>query len=353
MSDQETDDIEIDLPATNDEAPPQPKIPTEQIKTGLGLSPEDWWMNHSARGDWARGRYFQRIELERSTPQMKDALWADGWRHFGTTFFRDYFNIHGQRLVRVLPLRIRLSDYRPKRDHRRLMKRNQDLDVSFRPILITPEHNELFKRHAKRFVENRPPSLYSFISLSPVLIPCASLMCEVRDGDRLLAVSFFDVGHEATSSIYAMFEPDASARGLGHYTLLCELQYALQQGKEYVYTGYAHKIPSYYDYKKRYRGTEFYDWRSRWRGLDELTDDLFPTHRYEISDIPEELLRDDSEEDELTETEAEELAEEITEELNEASGSAGEGPEMTECDQEPEPHQSDDADLVDEPSSAY
>ena len=68
---------------------------------GLGLDPEAWWMRHSARGDWARGRYFQRFDLERGTPQVMDALWADGWRHFGTTFFRDYFNIHERRLVRV------------------------------------------------------------------------------------------------------------------------------------------------------------------------------------------------------------------------------------------------------------
>jgi arginine-tRNA-protein transferase len=191
MSDQEPNDVEVNTTESQEETQSKPKQLTEQIKTGLGLSPEEWWMNHSARGDWARGRYFQRVELERSTPQMMDALWADGWRHFGTTFFRDYFNIHGKRLVRVLPLRIKLSDYRPRRDHRRLIKRNQELDVSFRPILLTPEHNDLFKRHAERFVENRPPSLYSFLSLSPVLVPCPSLMCEIREGEKLLAASFF------------------------------------------------------------------------------------------------------------------------------------------------------------------
>lgn len=262
----------------------------EQYKTGLGAAPEEWWSLHSSRGDWARGRYFQRFELERATPMMMDAFWADGWRHFGKTFFRDYYNIHGKRLVRVLPLRIELSRFKMTRDQRRLTKRNSELKILFRPIVIGDEHMELFKRHAERFSENRPPSLYSFMSLSPVLVPCSSLMCEIRENGRLLAASFFDVGAEAISSIYAMFEPDESHRSLGHLTLLSEINYALHHHKRFVYTGYAHTISSYYDYKKRYRGTEFYDWRSKWIPMSDFRDDLFPTHRYETSDIPEELL---------------------------------------------------------------
>lgn len=265
------------------------------FKTGLGLEPEEWWCHHSARGDWARGRYFQRFEIERATPQMMDAMWADGWRHFGTTFFRDYFNIHGSRLVRVLPLRIRLDNFNLAKDQRRIQKKNSDLTIAFRPLVISDEHMNLFKRHAERFTENRPPSIYSFISLSPVLVPCPSLMCEIRKGDQLVAASFFDIGMESTSSIYAMFDPDESSRGLGHLTLLAEIAYAQNAGKRFVYTGYAHTISSYYDYKKRYRGTEFYDWKSAWHPVADLRSDFFPTHRYETSDIPSELLEEDNE----------------------------------------------------------
>ena len=270
---------------------------THNFKTGLGLAPEEWWCQHSARGDWARGRYFQRFEMERAAPQVMDAMWSDGWRHFGTTFFRDYFNIHGSRLVRVLPLRIRLEHFKLAKDQRRNKTKNKDLEITFRPLVLTDEHMELFKRHAERFTENRPPSLYSFISLSPVLVPCPSLMCEIRKGDRLVAASFFDVGLEAISSIYAMFDPDESARGLGHLTLLSEISYAQHTGKRFVYTGYAHTISSYYDYIKRYRGTEFYDWKSAWYSIDELRPDFFPTHRYEMSDIPAELLEEEENDD--------------------------------------------------------
>ena len=48
-----------------------------------------------------------------------------------------------------------------------------------------------------------------------------------------------------------------------------ELAYARTLGKTYLYTGYAHTRNSYYDYKKRFHGTEFYDWQGVWRTLEQ------------------------------------------------------------------------------------
>jgi leucyl-tRNA---protein transferase len=77
-------------------------------------------------------------------------------------------------------------------------------------------------------------------------------------------VSFFDIGQEAVSSIYAMFDTDEPARGLGIFTLLAELEFAKHHGKKYLYTGYVHDEPSFYDYKKHFAALEYYDWQGRW-----------------------------------------------------------------------------------------
>ena len=53
---------------------------------------------------------------------------------------------------------------------------------------------------------------------------------------------------------------------------------------------------SYYDYKKRFHGTEFYDWQGIWRELDQLQHTRFPQHKFENEDIPSELLINDDEE---------------------------------------------------------
>ena len=261
----------------------------------LSNSPEDRWHALRLKYEWSRGRFFQRLELDRATPEVMDALWADGWRHFGEHFFRDLYNIEERKLVRVIPLRVKLSEHNLARDQRRLIKRNDDLDVRYVPIQLEDIHHELFARHAARFERNRPSDLYCFLSMHPQLVPCPTQMCEIWSQDRLLAVSFMDIGADATSSIYAMFDPDEPRRGLGHFTLLKEFEYAMSRGKSYVYTGYAHTKPTYYEYKKRFRGTEFYDGAGTWRPLDQLESVTFPQHRYETEEIPEELIVDPAE----------------------------------------------------------
>ena len=54
-----------------------------------------------------------------------DLLWAQGWRHFGTYFFRYSIAEHEGTLCHVQPLRLKLADFVPSRSQRRGLKRNQ------------------------------------------------------------------------------------------------------------------------------------------------------------------------------------------------------------------------------------
>jgi leucyl-tRNA---protein transferase len=249
------------------------------------------WYIHRLKYEWTRGQFFQRFELDRATPLVMDGLWADGWRHFGSQFFRDMYNLEGSRLSRVIPLRVCVQEKSLPRDHRRNLKKNKDLSVEFKSIKFEHEHYEIFEKHAQKFTINRPSDIYQFISPQAQLLPCPSRMCEVRTAEgQLVALSLIDIGSQSISSIYAMFHPDAYTRGLGIYTLLMEVEYARTLQKTYLYTGYAHIQSSYYDYKKRFHGTEFYDWQGTWRPLSQLHTIPFPQHKFEKEDIPQELL---------------------------------------------------------------
>ena len=148
----------------------------------------------------------------------------------------------------------------------------------------------MFERHIEKFQENRPTSLENFIGLNSSAHPCPYMMCEIRLNGTLIATSFFDVGLESLSSIYAMYDTRLSRRSLGTLTLLKELEFAQKIGKRFLYTGYAHLGDSYYDYKKRFIGTEIYDWQGRWRPYALLNEIEFPQHHFLYQDIPEELL---------------------------------------------------------------
>ncbi len=198
------------------------------------------------------------------SPTHLDELLADGWRHFGEHFFRYNIGFHESEIRRVLPLRIRLAKFAASKSQRRIIKKNQDLQIVIRPIVITPEKEDLFERHKQRFKNNIPESLDDFLSSSPADVPCEASEIGVYEGQRLVAASFFDVGETSVSAVCAMFDPQETTRSLGILTMLLTIGHAAENGKTFYYPGYAYAGNSFYDYKKRFAALETFDWNGSW-----------------------------------------------------------------------------------------
>ena len=198
------------------------------------------------------------------TPTQLDLLLADGWRHFGTHFFRYNLAAYGNEIRRVIPLRIRVADFQLSKSQRRVLRRNQDLHVEIRPIAINGESEALFHRHKQRFDHGVPRSIYDFVSRQPATEPCEAQEIAVYRADTLVAVSYFDVGARCLSGIYAIFDPEESARRLGIFTMLREIEFAHTTGRAFYYQGYAYEGESFYDYKKRFSALERFDWEGNW-----------------------------------------------------------------------------------------
>lgn len=201
------------------------------------------------------------------TPAELDRLLADGWRHFGPQFFRYNLAVYGNEIRRVVPLRIRLSEFKLSKSQERVLRRNADVEVDIGPVEITAEVEEMFHRHKKRFKQHPPDSIYTFISADSFAEPCEILQQSVSFGGKLLAAGFFDIGERSMSGIYTVFEPAETRRSLGIFTILKEIEYAKAFGKQFYYQGYCYSGNSFYDYKKRFHGTEAYQWNGRWEPL--------------------------------------------------------------------------------------
>ena len=215
----------------------------------MATSPEDYFVR------WSAG------------PGEMDALWADGWRHFGPLFFRYRRTELGESECTVMPLRVALERFAPSRSQRRVLARNRDARVVVAATRIGRELVEMFERHKTRFRRGVPDSLSNFLSFDPARVPCRNETISVRVGGRLVAASFLDIGRHATSAVYAMFDPVESRRSLGVFTMLEAMRYSRERGCRYYYPGYACREPSVYDYKKRFAGLDHCDWRGRWHPL--------------------------------------------------------------------------------------
>jgi arginine-tRNA-protein transferase len=147
------------------------------------------------------------------------------------------------------------------------LRRNDDLNVVVRPIEIDDAAEALFHRHKLRFDHNIPDSIFDFLPLNADDSPCETKEIRAYKKDVLIAASYFDLGARTASGVYAIFEPSEASRSLGIFTMLKEIEYAIDDGKEFYYQGYSYEGESFYDYKKRFRGTEMFDWNGYWKAF--------------------------------------------------------------------------------------
>jgi leucyl-tRNA---protein transferase len=211
----------------------------------------------------------EEFYTQKISSQELDILLADGWRHFGTHFFRYNLGFYKDEIRFVIPLRTRLSNFSLSKSQNRIWRKNQDLQAVIRPVEITKEKIILFEEHKRRFKNGIPDSIYDFLDSDASDTPCPAYEVCVYDNENLLAASFFDYGEKSISSIYGMFSPAASTRSLGIYTMLVEIDFAVKNGKSFYYQGYCYEGNSYYDYKKRFRGLEKFDWLGNWKNFEE------------------------------------------------------------------------------------
>ena len=86
----------------------------------------------------------------------------------------------------------------------------------------------------------------------------------VYDGDRLVAVSYFDMGERSMASLIGLQHPDYRQYGLGIYTMLKEIEFGCSAGFKWYYPGYVLDLPSDFDYKLSLGEFECYTPTKRW-----------------------------------------------------------------------------------------
>lgn len=177
-----------------------------------------------------------------------------GWRHSGLAFYRN----RCPGCASCIPLRIDAGKLSPSKSQRRIIRKNEDLSLSFSPAVFEREDYELFTA----YLENRHPGeskpfteadYFSAYIRSPV----PSGLLRYRTGDGLLAaVSYLDILPDGLSSVYFAFHPDFSARSLGTWSVFAESSFLLTLGKRWYYLGFWVPDSPTMDYKCRFRPHE-------------------------------------------------------------------------------------------------
>lgn len=196
----------------------------------------------------------------------------------GQTIFTCHFITMGERIYSTLWLRLDLKTHTLKKRQRKLFQKNKSFRHVIRPSVITAQKELLYKKYkAENFKNDIAVSLVDALLDRQKKNIYNTFECEIYDQEKLIAVSFFDLGANSISSIMGMYDPDYSDYSLGYYTMLLEIEYGRERGFEYYYPGYVTPGFSRFDYKLKIGEVEYFNLcNKQWELYQNLTSEDYP-----------------------------------------------------------------------------
>jgi arginine-tRNA-protein transferase len=195
-----------------------------------------------------------------------------GWYRMGQSIFTTHFLCFEENLYSAIWVRLDLNKHHYSKSQRKLMRRNaQQFRVEYAPLQITPEKEALYQKYKANFPGFIARSLTESLLDEEDINLYQTIEVQVYDNDRLVALSFFDLGHHAAASILGIYDPDYETYSLGYYTMLLEMHYCQDKGFSYYYPGYV--VPGYrrFDYKLRIGKVDYLQLSSlEWVPFDDL-----------------------------------------------------------------------------------
>jgi arginyl-tRNA--protein-N-Asp/Glu arginylyltransferase len=171
-------------------------------------------------------------------------------------------------------VRIVAREFEASANHRRVLKKNDDIAVEVCPARATAEQYDLFKRYLEARHPGGGMTQMSFVDYEYMVedTPVQTVLVEYRRNDHpdrpLVALALTDVMPDGLSMVYSFFDPSLGARSLGTLLILDHISQVKLAGLSYVYLGYWVKESPKMAYKGRFRPLEVQKGPLGWRRHD-------------------------------------------------------------------------------------
>jgi leucyl-tRNA---protein transferase len=193
--------------------------------------------------------YYQTAYPERMDGVLLDAYLARGWYRISQSFITTDLITYDNALIPVFWLRIDLKRYKPSRSARRIAEKNSKYQLMIKPFEITEEIENLYKTYRASIDFSISESTAEYLLGDGTANAFDSRLIELRDGERLIAVGYFDIGERTSTGILHFYDPAYADDSPGKYLFIAEIEYSLQQGYDYYYMGYLCRGNAKFDYK--------------------------------------------------------------------------------------------------------
>ena len=224
---------------------------------------------------------------------LNDALSQQGFRRSQNVLYRPSC----ADCSACLSARIRVADYKPKRSHKRIMRRCAHLRREATSPWATEAQYDLFRaylgaRHADGGMADM--DVFEFASMveeTPVRSRVVEYLAPVRGKkhrEELAAVCLTDVLEDGLSMVYSFFDPALERLSLGTYMILDHIRIAREAELPYIYLGYWVPGSPKMSYKAKFGALEVYR-GGQWHALDEPEKFVLDDHPFINDPIPEQV----------------------------------------------------------------
>ncbi len=230
-------------------------------------------------------------------PEELDYYLSKGWYRMGQSVFTTHFLCFAQEFYSALWIRLPLKERTYSKSLRKNFRRNKEkFKVRVSPASITHEKELLYHRYKLNFPGILAPSIKDSLLDGEENNIFSTYEVTVRDGNRLVALSYFDLGRRSAASIMGIYDPEYRQYSLGIFTMLVEIEFCRQAGLSHYYPGYV--VPGFqrFDYKLRIGEVEYFDLnRQNWYPYQKLHPKIIPLQRMEerLFNLLKFLLRND------------------------------------------------------------
>lgn len=196
---------------------------------------------------------------------LYDKLCQEGFRRSGEQIYRPKC----RQCQACISVRLPVQQFTPRRSQRRVWQKNQDLTVLAATPIFEPQHFNLYcsylkTRHKNGGMDNPTPNGYMQFLTSTW---SHTVFHEFKLEKQLLAIAVVDYLHNGLSAVYTFFDPEYSARSLGVYAILWQIETAKRLNLNWVYLGYWIKDCQKMDYKIEYQPMEYFS-NGKWIPLE-------------------------------------------------------------------------------------
>lgn len=195
--------------------------------------------------------------------QTYQAINDAGFRRSGDHFYRP----NCENCSECKPLRVLTKHFNPRKSHKRIFKKNSDLNIR---IENRPREEEYFSLYENYILErHRDGDMYP-----PDREQFENFICNAPEWtryiefhtDRLVMVAVCDFLPCGLSAIYSFFDPDLPNRSLGSYAILAQINIAKRLEMDYLYLGYWIRESRKMNYKEQFKPCEILE-MGEWRTL--------------------------------------------------------------------------------------